>query len=274
MGTAALDLAGAVVWRQTELKYPPVHGTGGSPILVGDALVFSCDGAQEPFVAALDAKTGAVRWKTPRQTTAKKLFSFSTPLAIALGGATQIISPGSGFVGGYDARDGHELWRVGYGEGYSVVPRPVFAHGLLFLSSGFDAAVLYAIKPAGAAGDATATNIAWTTRKAAPHSASALVVGDELYFVSDAGIATCADARTGEVHWSERLGGDFSASPFAAEGRIYFQNEKGVGYVVKASPAYALLATNDLGEKSLASPAVADGAIYLRTEGHLWKIAR
>ena len=272
MGTAALDLAGKVVWHQNGLAYAPVHGTGGSPILAGDALIFSGDGAKDPFVAALDAVTGAVRWKTPRNTPAKKPFSFSTPLAIEVGGKTQIISPGSGFVGGYDVQDGRELWRVCYGEGYSVIPRPVFAHGLLFVSSSFDAPVLYAIKPDGAAGDASATHVAWSSRKAAPHSASTLVLGDELYFVSDAGIATCADARTGDVRWSERLGGGFSASPFAAEGRVYFQNEAGVGFVVKAGKTYELLATNDLSERTLASPAVADGALFLRSETHLWKI--
>ena len=139
MGTAALDLSGKIVWQQTELKYSPVHGNGGSPILLGDELIFSCDGETDPFVAALDAKTGAVRWKTPRNSTARKKFSFCTPLAIKVGAATEVISPGSGFVGAYDPKDGRELWRVRYGEGYSVVPRPVFAQGLLFLSSGFDA---------------------------------------------------------------------------------------------------------------------------------------
>lgn len=274
MGTAALDLAGKVIWQQTGLPYKPVHGTGGSPILAGDALIFSGDGGADPFVAALDAATGAVRWKTARNTPAKKPFSFSTPLAIEVGGATQIVSPGSGFVGGYDVKDGREIWRATYGEGYSVVPRPVFAHGLLFVSSSFDAPVLYAIKPDGAAGDVTATNVAWSNRKAAPHSASALVLGDEVYFVSDAGIASCADARTGEVHWSERLGGGFSASPVAAEGRVYFQNEAGVGFVVKAGKTFELLAKNDLGERSLASYAVADGALFIRTETRLWKVAR
>ncbi len=274
MGTAALDLAGQVLWRQEELKYPPVHGTGGSPILVEGALIFSCDGKADPFLVALDAATGAIRWKTPRNTTAKKPFSFSTPLAITVDGTTQIISPGSGFVGGYDLRDGHERWRVGYGEGYSVVPRPVYAHGLLFVSSSFDKPVFHAIKPAGATGDATATAIAWTIPKSAPHTASAVVVGNEVFFVSDAGIATCADAKDGTIHWTERLGGNFSASPIVAEGRIYFQNEEGIGYVVKAAKTHELLATNDLGARTLASPAAIDGALFLRSEGHLWKITR
>ncbi len=274
MGTAALDLEGRVLWTQTELKYPPTHGTGGSPVLVGDALIFSCDGQRDPFVVGLDAKTGAVRWKTERNSPAKKQFSFSTPLAIDLDGVAQVISPGSGFVASYDPRDGHEFWRVGYGEGYSVIPRPVFAHGLLFLSSGYDAPIVHAIKPAGASGDATATNVVWTQRKGAPNTPSLLVLGDEVYFVSDGGIASCADARTGTVHWSERLGGSFSASPVAAEGRVYFQNEAGVGFVVKAGKSYELLATNDLGERTLASYAVADGALFIRSESHLWKITR
>lgn len=274
MGTAALDLSGKVVWRQNDLKYMPVHGNGGSPILIDGALVFNCDGQSDPFVAALDAKTGELRWKTSRNSLAKKQFSFSTPLAITVDGATQIVSAGSGFVAGYDPREGREVWRVSYGEGYSVVPRPVFAHGLVFVASGFEQPDLYAISPDGAEGDVTETHVAWTHHKGVPHTASMLVVGDELYFASDAGIATCADARTGEVHWSERLGGGFSASPVAAEGRIYFQNETGIGYVVKAVRQFELLATNDLGERTLASYALSDGALFIRSETHLWKIAR
>jgi outer membrane protein assembly factor BamB len=100
------------------------------------------------------------------------------------------------------------------------------------------------------------------------------VAGDELYLVSDSGIATCADARTGKVHWTERFaGGKFSASPVFADGRVYFQNEEGVGFVVKAGKKFELLSENDLGERSLASYAVGDGAIFIRTEKHLWKIA-
>ena len=272
MGTAALDLAGKVIWTQTSLKYKPVHGTGGSPALVNGLLVFSGDGAAEPFVAALDAASGAVRWQTPRQTTAKKNFSFSTPQAITVKNQVQVISPGSGFVAAYNPLDGKEIWKVSYGEGYSVVPRPVYAHGLLFLSSGFDAAVLYAIRPEGAVGDATADHVAWTLKKGAPHTPSVVVVDDSLFCVSDAGIASCVDALTGEVRWSERLAGNFSASPVVAEGRIYFQNETGFTHVVKASKTFELLATNELGERTLASPAVTDGALFIRGETHLFKL--
>jgi outer membrane protein assembly factor BamB len=272
LGTAALDLSGKVLWRQTSLKFFPLHGNGGSPVLLGDELIFNCDGVGSPYVAALDARTGDVKWKTPRNTTAKMTFSFCTPLVIDVGGVTQVISPGSGFVGAYDPADGHELWRVKYGEGYSIVPRPVFSGGLLFLSSGFNTPILYAIKPEGAKGDATATNIAWTQRKGAPCTPSVLAAGDEIYAVSDNGLAVCADARTGKLHWSHQLSGGFSASPVLAEGRVYFQNEAGKGFVVKAEKQFSLVSENDLEERSLASYAVADHALFIRTEKHLWKI--
>lgn len=98
------------------------------------------------------------------------------------------------------------------------------------------------------------------------------MVGDELYFVSDSGIASCLDARTGKPHWSERLGGGFSASLVFAAGRIYFQNEEGVSTVLQAGKTFEVLAKNDLGERTLASPAVADGVIFLRSKPHLWRI--
>jgi outer membrane protein assembly factor BamB len=272
MGSAALDLSGNVIWRQTEIKYPPVHGNGGSPALVDDLLVFSCDGLENPFVVAIGQADGKIRWQTPREKRKGNAFSFSTPLVIDLDGAKQIISPGSGYVGAYDPRDGQEIWRVRYGDGFSVIPRPVFAHGMLFVCSGYNKASLLAIDPAGAEGDATDGHIRWRTDKSVSLTPSMLVVGGELYYVSDNGVATCLDARTGENRWTERLGGAFSASPVYADGRLYFLNEAGVSSVIAAGSKYELLAKNDLGEKALASPAVDDGVIFLRTESHLWRV--
>jgi outer membrane protein assembly factor BamB len=274
LGTACLDLAGQVLWRQADLGYSPVHGNGGSPALVGDRLFFSCDGAENPFVVALDAKSGKKLWQTVRDTPAKRKFSFSTPLAIEVDGRSQVISPGSGAVCAYDPADGRELWRARYGEGYSVITRPVFGHGLLFVSSSYDRPVVYAVRPAGAQGDVTDSHVAWTHAKGAPNTPSTILVGDELYFVSDAGIATAVEAKTGKVRWSERLGGDFSASPVFADGRLYFQNETGTGYVVKPGQTYELLAKNDLGERTLASYAVDDGALFIRGEKHLFRIGK
>jgi len=189
-------------------------------------------------------------------------------------GATQIVIPTSGFVAVYDPKTGREVWRARFPEGFSLITRPVFAHGLLFISSSYMKPVLYAVKPGGAKGDVTDTHITWSYAKGAPNTPSPLVVGDELYFVSDSGIATCLDARSGKLHWSERLGGGFSGSPVLAEGRIYFQNEEGGGTVLKAGKAFEVLARNDLGERTLASPAVTDNTLFLRSKSHLWRIGK
>lgn len=274
MGTAALDWAGKVLWKQTSIQYSPVHGNGGSPALVDGLLIFGCDGASNPFLIALDANTGEVKWKTPRKTMARSQFSFATPLPVTIDGVEQLISPFSGFVAGYEPKTGKEIWRCGYGEGYSVIPRPVYAHGLLFIGSGYDRPVTYAIDPKGAKGDVTDSAIVWQQAKGAPNTPSMLATGDELYVVSDAGIATCFDAKTGKTHWSERLGGGFSASPVLAEGRIYFQNEEGVGFVVKASKSFELIQKNELGDRTLASPAVLDNAILIRSASAIWKIGK
>ena len=270
-GTACLDLAGKIVWKQSDLKYSPVHGNGGSPILVGDALIFSCDGGSDPFIVALDKASGKVLWKVKRETTAKRNFSFTTPTLITVKGQQQLITPGSGVVCALDPKTGAELWRCRYGEGYSVIPKPVFGHGMIFLSSGYDKPVLHAIRADGK-GDVTDTHIAWKLEKGAPHTPSPLLVGNELYVVSDAGIASCLDAKTGQVHWSERAGGNYSASPLLADGKIYLQNETGTGVVLKPGKTFEKLAENALGEKTLASYAVTDGALFIRTEKNLYRI--
>lgn len=273
-GTAALDLDGKIIWRNNRLRYDPVHGNGGSPIVVDDLLVFNADGDADPCVVALDKTTGEVAWKVPRTVTARQKFSFCTPLLITVKGQPQIVTPGSGAVSALDPRDGRELWHVRYGNGYSVVPRPVFAHGLLFIATGFNRADLLAIRTDGElAGDLTDTHIAWRTTKGAPLTPSVVVVGDELYAVNDAGIASCWDARTGTLHWQQRLEGNYSASPLAAAGRIYFQNETGTGTVLQIGKAFTKLATNKLDERTLASYAVTENALIIRTAAHLYRIA-
>ncbi len=271
MGTACLDLAGKVIWRNDTFAYAPVHGNGGSPIIVDDLLVFSCDGKEDPFIMALGKADGKLRWKTPRVTDAKKKFSFNTPLLIDVKGQKQIISCGSGAVFSYEPKTGKELWRARYGEGYSVVPRAVFGQGMVFISSGFDRPVVMAIRPDGR-GDVTDTHVAWTISNGAPKTPSLLLVGEELYFVSDLGVASCVDAKTGKVHWSERIGGNYSASPVFADGKIYCQSEEGTGVVLKAGKTFQKLAENVLGERTLASYAIADGALFIRSAEHLYRI--
>ena len=270
-GTACLDLGGKILWRNTSLAYPPVHGSGGSPVIVEGALVFSCDGASDPFVVALDKHTGAVLWKTSRVTSASKKFSFSTPLVVTVNREKQIISPGSGAVCAYEPQTGREIWRVRYDEGYSVIPRPVFGHGLVYIATGFDFPKVMAIRPDGR-GDVTATHVAWTLKKGAPNTPSLLLGGDELYLVSDLGIVSCVDARTGQVHWQERAASNCSASPLFADGRIYVQDEEGTGVVLKAGKQFQKLAINSLKERTLASYAVTDNALLIRTAEHLYCI--
>ena len=270
LGTACLDLTGKVVWSNTTLRYAPVHGNGGSPILVDDVLVFSIDGLDKQAVVALEQATGKVRWQSDRQSKAFKKFSFGTPLLIEVQGQRQIVSAGSDVVAAYEPAMGKEIWRFRY-TGYSIIARPAYGHGLVFLSTCYDQPKLLAIRADGK-GDVTATHLAWSRNKGAPHAPSPLVDGDQLYVVSDGGTVTCLDAKTGQAHWSERLAGAFSASPLLADGKIYLQNEDGVGYVMKAAIKYELLARNDLKERTLASYAAANGAIFLRAAEHLYRI--
>lgn len=269
-GTACLDLDGKVIWQNREIKYRPVHGGGGSPALLGDLLIFSTDGAKEQKVNALNRHTGELVWQTRRDVERMKKFAFSTPLVIEVDGRVQVVSPGAGMVGGYDAATGKEIWRVDY-DGYSVIPRPVFGHGLVFLSTGFDSPKVLAIRPGGM-GNATDTHVAWELKRGAPHSPSLLLVGDELTMISDGGVATCVDAKTGDIHWQERLGGRYSASPLFADGKVYFQSEDGVGVVIAAGKEFNQLARNDLEERTLASYAVIDEALLIRTDKHLYRI--
>lgn len=271
-GTACLDLDGKILWKNRELSYAPVHGNGGTPALVGDALIFSCDGAADPFVVALDRRNGEVLWKTPRVSEAPKKFSFASTFALPDGNRVLAISPGSNSVGAFDAATGQEVWRVRY-EGYSVIPKPIFANGLLYIGTGYDSPSVVAVRPGGS-GDVTDTHVAWTVKKGAPHTPSLLAVDKELYMVSDRGVATCLDALTGAEIWQERLGGNFSASPLYAAGRIYFPNETGETFVVKAGRTYELLTRNTLaGARTLASFAVVDDDLLVRTDTHLLRIA-
>lgn len=271
-GTACLDLAGNIVWKNTDYNYKPVHGNGGSPILVAGLLIFSCDGAENPIVVALEAATGRERWRFDRASDAKNKFSFSTPSLIEIDGQPQLITPGSGVVNALDPATGREIWQVRYGDGYSVIPKPVFGHGLLFIATGYNKPIVMAIRPAGARGDATDTNVVWTTDKAAPHTPSLLLVGDELYMVSDKGIATCLDARTGQQHWQERLGGGFSASPLFAGGKIYLQSEEGPATILAPGKTFTKLAETGFNQRTLASYAVGQNCLFIRTESNLYRV--
>jgi len=272
LGTACLDADGQVLWRQTDLAYQTPHGNGGSPVLQDGVLIFSCDDENSPFVVGLDQNTGKVRWKTPRDTQASKKFSFSTPLRIEQDGTPLVVSAGSGMVGAYAPGDGTEIWRVRYGEGFSVVPRPVAADGLVYVTNGFVRPCnIFAIRTAGR-GDITDSNVAWTSDSGTPHTPSMVIVDGVLYSVSDRGELSSMDASTGAQHWQISLDGKFSASLSYADGRLYAINEDGTTFVVEASPAHKILAQNEMGERIFASPAFCGSAMFIRTEAALYRI--
>jgi outer membrane protein assembly factor BamB len=266
-GTGCVSRDGMVLWKTQELKYNHRHGPGGSPVLYDDLLILSCDGTDVAFVVALDKQTGQIRWKTPRDGP----MAYSTPLVINVNGQDQVVSTGGDQVVAYEPRTGKEIWKSSY-DGYSGVPRPVFGQGLVFVCSGYNTPHLFAIRPDGA-GDVTATHVAWSMKGAdAPLNPSPLLVGEDLYLVSDGGIASRLDARSGQRHWQKRLGGNYSASPLLAEGRIYFLDETGKTTVIEPGRELKVLATNQLDGRTLASPAIWDNAIFLRTDTHLYRI--
>lgn len=269
-GTAALTTAGEVLWT-TRLPYRSQHGNGGSSTLYRDLLIVSCDGSDAAFVAALDKRTGEIRWKTPRRHPAAQ--AYSTPLVIRVAGRDQLVSIGAFRVTAYEPLSGEEIWRASYGDGFSNVPSPVYGHGLVYVATGFQVPSLLAVRPDGR-GDVTRTHVAWTMGRGAPHTPSPLLVGDELYVVSDMGIASCLNAKTGETHWQQRLGGNHSASPVFADGRIYFQSEAGTTTVIAPGTTFRRLATNELNGATLASMAVSDGSIFLRSRNHLYRIGK
>jgi len=274
-GTACLDEAGKVLWKTTEPAFKTELGNGGCPIVVGDLLIFNCDGVEEPFVVALDKVTGKIRWKTMRGKPAQTRYALSTPTVLKLKTGkdkeiTEIITAGTRQVQALDPVDGHEIWHV-FHDGYCNVPRPVIGCGLVFVTTGFEHPHVLAIEP-DPQGRAKGTHMVWDTDKHVPLTPSMLVVGEDLYMASDNGMVSCLEAKTGKVWWEERVGKATSASLLYADGKIYLQDEFGKGYVFRPNHRLELLATNDLQDKSMASYAVHRGRLLIRTQHALWCI--
>ena len=273
MGTAALRLDdGEVIWKK-QVSYKPMHGNGGSPVIVGDLLVVNADAEIDPTIVAFHRKDGTIAWRTPRGQEVRSKFSFSTPLVVETDGRTEILSAGSGMIGAYAPKDGRLLWKVTYGEGYSVVPRPVVAEGIAYVATGYNVPKLIAIRLGKATGDVTKSHIAWEVTRRMPKTPSMIASNGQILVLDDTGTLTSLDAKSGEPVWNEKLTGNFSASPILTGDTLYAVTEDGVCYVVKISPAAAKIQfETDLAERMLASPVLLDGALYLRTENHLWKI--
>jgi hypothetical protein len=274
-GTAALDASnGKVLWR-TRLPVDHQVGPGSSPVLWRDRLILVRDGRDAQYVAALDKHTGRVVWKTDRPPIAVSFNDlkkcFSTPLVIGEGKQAQLISTGARWVVSYDPNTGVERWRLRHGEGFSNGSAPVFSHGLAIFGTGCMKANLLAVNVDGA-GEIPSTNVAWRITQHVPIMSSPTVGGDEVYWVSDDGMASCADARTGEIYWQKRAGGRIFASPLYAERRMYLFFHDGKTTVIRTGRQFEKLAENQLEGLVVATPAVVDSAIYLRTDTHLYRI--
>ena len=272
MGTACLSMDGQIQWKNDTVKYAPVHGNGGSPVIYKDNLIYSVDGAKQAFIVALDRNNGKEVWRFDRESNAPRKFSFTTPLLIENEAGAQVISPGSDVVHSLDPNNGELIWKVVY-DGYSVIPKPIYDGKYVYICTGYNTPWIYVVDPTGK-GDVTDTHVVWRSNKSIPHTPSLILNDGHLYMVSDRGIATCVEAHTGTVVWQERIGGNYSSSPVLAEGRIYFQSEAGLATVIRASTTFEKLGSNDIGERTLASYAVDDGAIYLRSDKHLYKIVK
>ncbi len=268
---AAHDFSGKQAWLARPGHFYSQWGFSHDPILFDDKVIVDCDSKGENFIAALSRADGKLLWKIPRQNPTQ---SYSKPLIQTIAGRPQLVVPGNKAVTSYDPATGRQLWVVD-GPSDDCVITPVYnpRANLLLSASSWPKRVLLAIKPDGD-GNVTRSKVAWSTAEGAPYVPSPAAFGD-WFFTS--GFATkeafCFDAATGKILWREKMG-LHHASPVTANGLVYFLNDDGVTHVVKAGPAFQLVARNDLGEKTYASPAFSDGQILLRTFTTLYCIAQ
>lgn len=278
VGLFCYDTAGTQLWSRrwevvpTQLDW----GTGASPVLHDGRLYLVNDNERKSFLVAVDARTGKDVWSVDR---AEKS-NWATPFVWRTADRTEIVTSGKGKVRSYGL-DGKLLWEFG-GMSSICVPAPVAAGDLLIVSSGYEFGrprPVFAVRP-GASGDISLKKgetsnrfIAWYREPAGAYHPTPLVLGDHLYVLYSTGMISCFEARTGKpVYERQRLGGSFTASPWAYDGKVFCLSEEGTTYVVKAGAEFELLGKNPLGEVALATPAVADGRLFLRTAVALYCI--
>ncbi len=267
-GLVAFDMNGKIAWHRKFGIIDNQHGPAGSPVLYKDRVFIYQDAnpapGQRAFVGAFDKRTGKTIWETPRSETV----GWGTAVVINTGERDELVVSSQRRVAAYDPETGKELWTV-RGMSFEVIPTPVVGHGLVFASSG-RAGPTIAIRPGGS-GDVTATHVAWNSPKGSPFVPSGIVVGDLLYLINDMqSILTVYEAATGALVYQDRLGvaqrEGFSASPVHVNGKIFLTNDEGQTFVVQAGRKFNLLHVNELGARTLASPALVDGTWYWRTD--------
>jgi outer membrane protein assembly factor BamB len=270
-GLYAYDMKGKLAWKADLGKLATVGmGTGTSPILFDNLVILQCDedNGEASFIVAIDKKTGKQVWKTPR----KVQVSWSTPLLVNTGKRSELITSGTEAVVSYDPATGKELWRH-KGVESNAIPSPVANSQMVFISAGYPAKIAMAIN-LGGSGD-LADAVVWKYAKGTAYVPSPILYGDYLYLTTDRGILTCLDAKTGEVKYEGGrvpIPATFTASPVAFEGKILLTSEDGDTFIVKAGPKHEIIGTNSVGEPVYASPAIADGNIYIRGEKNIYAI--
>ena len=272
-GIFCYDLSGKLVWQK---DFPPMRiknafGEGAAPALDGDSLYLKFDQEQDSYLVALDKRSGKELWRAARDEGS----SWSGPLVVEANGRKQVVVSASSKVRSYDSATGKLIWES-TGLGANVIPSPVSAGGLVYVMSGFRSPKLLAIR-LGREGDLTGTDaIAWTNERGNSYTASPVLNDGKLYFITDTAMLSCLNAVTGEAYYSQqRLPKpyNFKASPVGVKDRLYLATEEGDVVVVKMGEKFEVLATNTLADQSfIATPAVAEGSLYLRGQQTLYCI--
>jgi outer membrane protein assembly factor BamB len=258
---AAFDAAGNMLWYRSLVgDYPTVVnqvGMAASPVLAGGHLIVPMDNVGDSFIAAIDPKTGKNVWKTARP----KDQVWVSPVVRTVGDKTEILFQAGKELVAYDAATGSKTWS--YKQDGAYVPTPVLA-GDQVLVPGRETLV-------GKLGT-SGPEPAWKSTKLGTGNSSALIYRGGVYAANSGGIVTCCDAATGKIHYQERVKGPFQAAPVGADGKVYVVNEAGTTFVIQAGTEYKLLATNDLGERVLGTPAVSNKCLFVRTDKSLFCI--
>lgn len=265
-----LDLDGNLVWyRGLNYDYPNVSnslGMASSPVIVGDTLVVQVENDSQSMATGIDTATGESRWTSPRP----KAANWTSPVVLTdPNGAATVLLQSSKGIDAIRPQTGELVWK--YGDGASTIPSSVADKELILVPS-------HGITALRLAPNSQNPETVWRGDRLGPSTASPIVFNDRLYVLNKTNVLLCADLKDGAVLWQLRLEGPFSSSPVAAGEHLYFFNEKGLGQVVKevvkeGNLEGELVSSHDFGEMILSTPAVADGALYVRSDKHLWKIA-